>query len=302
MLWCKLHHRPYDCQIGAAGIGAAALLSLPFDAAAAEPGAELETAEKSQYNLFHPTPTSLLREMSADRPDKTESPYTVDAGHFQIETDFVIWNEARDDEHSATARTWVFGGPLNFKAGLWNDLDVEFVLPAWQVSRVSDHGTSTTSRGVTDFQLRAKWNIWGNDGGRTALALLPLVVTPTGTGGAQAGGWEGGLKIPLAIEVPDWEVGAMTEFDCMRNESGGGYHAEFNNTISVGRTIWGPLGAYVEFAAVVSTESGSSWAGTVDTWLTYQVNENLRFDLGVNIGVTRAADDWQPFVGVTWRF
>jgi hypothetical protein len=30
-----------------------------------------------------------LREMSTDRPDKTESPYTVDAGHFQFEADLV---------------------------------------------------------------------------------------------------------------------------------------------------------------------------------------------------------------------
>src|SRR4051794_28712490 len=30
-----------------------------------------------------------LREMSTDRPDTTESPITVDAGHFQVEVDAV---------------------------------------------------------------------------------------------------------------------------------------------------------------------------------------------------------------------
>jgi hypothetical protein len=40
---------------------------------------------------------------------------------------------------------------------------------------------------------------------------------------------------------------------------------------------------------------------TVDTWLTYQVNKNLRLDGGVYIGVTPAADDWHPWIGMTWR-
>ena len=48
-----------------------------------------QASDKSKYHLFHPTPDRLLRDLSTDRPDLTESPYTVDAGHFQIETDFV---------------------------------------------------------------------------------------------------------------------------------------------------------------------------------------------------------------------
>jgi len=51
-----------------------------------------------------------------------------------------------------------------------------------------------------------------------------------------------------------------------------------------------------------STESDAGWIGTFDTWLTYQVNENLRFDGGVYIGVTREADDWHPWIGMTCRF
>ena len=44
-------------------------------------------ADKSVYHLFHPTPFALMRELNTDRPDKTESPFTVDAGHYQIELD-----------------------------------------------------------------------------------------------------------------------------------------------------------------------------------------------------------------------
>jgi hypothetical protein len=44
-----------------------------------------ERADKSGYHLFRPTPRELMRELSTDRPDQTESAYTVDAGHVQLE-------------------------------------------------------------------------------------------------------------------------------------------------------------------------------------------------------------------------
>jgi hypothetical protein len=50
-------------------------------------GATRAPADKWQYHLLRPTPAELIPEMSTDRPDKTESPYTVDAGHFQVELD-----------------------------------------------------------------------------------------------------------------------------------------------------------------------------------------------------------------------
>jgi hypothetical protein len=41
---------------------------------------------------------------------------------------------------------------------------------------------------------------------------------------------------------------------------------------------------------------------TTNTWVTYRVNDGMRLDGGVYIGVTAAADDWHPWVGVTWRY
>ncbi|MEO8821382.1 MAG: hypothetical protein ABI267_05890 [Ginsengibacter sp.] len=44
-------------------------------------------SSKSGYTIFNPTPKKLMRDFETDRPDVTESAYTVDAGHFQLETD-----------------------------------------------------------------------------------------------------------------------------------------------------------------------------------------------------------------------
>jgi hypothetical protein len=36
--------------------------------------------DKSQYSLFNSTPADCMREFDPDRPDVTDSPFTIDAG------------------------------------------------------------------------------------------------------------------------------------------------------------------------------------------------------------------------------
>ncbi|WP_223300931.1 transporter [Oscillatoria nigro-viridis] len=51
-----------------------------------------------------------------------------------------------------------------------------------------------------------------------------------------------------------------------------------------------------------TTERGSQFVATFDTGLKYLLTENIQLDAGVNIGLTQAADDIQPFMGVSVRF
>ena len=46
--------------------------------------AQASDQNKSQYTLFNPTPDRLLRDLTTDRPDTTECPFTVDAGHDRV--------------------------------------------------------------------------------------------------------------------------------------------------------------------------------------------------------------------------
>ena len=61
--------------------------------------------DKSGYNLFNPVPENMMRELSPDRPDQTESAYTVDAGHYQLEMDFV--NFTYDKTDGTTTKAWL---------------------------------------------------------------------------------------------------------------------------------------------------------------------------------------------------
>ena len=66
--------------------------------------------------------------------------------------------------------------------------------------------------------------------------------------------------------------------------------------------IVGKLSGYVEFFSNVSTESDPDWIATLDFGVTYEVHRNLQLDAGINIGLTDAADDLNPFVGLSIRY
>jgi len=60
---------------------------------AADAPAAAPAPDKSGYIFFNPTPDSQLRGFSPDRPPKADSAYTVDAGHFQYETDLLNYSQ-----------------------------------------------------------------------------------------------------------------------------------------------------------------------------------------------------------------
>lgn len=265
-----------------------------------------DRADKSQYTLFNPTPRDQMREMSTDRPDLTESPYTVDAGHFQIEMDVVNYSHDRrnPDRAPVTVESVSFAA-VNLKLGLCDRVDLQVLLEPYSRVRIHDRATGMVERhrGFGDITTRLKVNFWGNDGGKTALGMMPFVKLPSNQDGLGNNAMEGGIIFPFAAELPaGWGMGAMTEVDFLEDGDGRGHHAEFVNTITFGHDIVGDLAGYVEFFSAVSTERGSPWVGSVNFGFTYGLTDDIQLDTGLNIGVTRSADDLNPFLGISWRY
>ena len=274
---------------------------LPIAAGAAEP-----TVDKSAYHLFNPTPADFLRDFDIDGPGRTESPYTVDAGHFQVEMTMFSYSSYRERFDGVIYRLdWWSVGPINIKVGLLNRLDLQLVLEPYHHFHEREDGFSEVTRsGFGDTTLRFKLNCWGNDSGRTALALIPYVKFPTSAEGVGSDHVEGGLAIPLAVTLPwEFDLGLTTRFTSAQDILGGnGQHAEFHNSMALGRPLFGDLEGYVEFYSAVSTEREVGWVGTFNSGLVYWLSDNIQLNAGIDFGVTRWADDWFAFVGTAWRF
>lgn len=282
------------------------LLQAVPDVFAQSAGSSEPPADKRRFSLFNPTPVALLRELSTDRPDKTESPYTVDAGHFQAEIDLLSYSYDRDNVERADRTVETFAiAPINFKIGLLNNMDLQIVVETYNIQRTRDRDARANEQisGLGDVTVRWKTNLWGNDGGNTAFGVMPFVKFPTNQHGLGNDAVEGGIILPLAVSLPaDFNLGAMTEVDFVQNEDSSDYHGEFINSITVGHSIVGELSGYVEFFSNVSTERNAEWVGTFDFGFTYGIGPNVQLDAGMNVGVTESADDLNPFVGLSVRY
>jgi hypothetical protein len=266
-----------------------------------------QPVDKSAFTLWNPTPRALMRDMAADRPDKTEGPYTVDAGHVQLEADLLSYNYDRFNTARDRTRTENFAvAPFNLKVGLCSAVDFQAVVPTYNVVRTRDTRAHTThyERGFGDLITRVKINFWGNDGGNTALGLMPFVKWPTGSDGIGNDAFEGGIILPFAAALPGgWDIGLMVETDFNCDADGRGHHVEAIESITFSHSIVGKLSGYMELFNNLSAEHrGTPWVASADIGFIYLIRPDIQLDAGVNIGLTRAADDVNPFVGISVRF
>jgi len=256
---------------------------------------------------WNPTPRAHLRALATDRPDKTETPFTVDAGHVQVEMDLVRYEHDRtvSGGDRFTREDWAFG-PMLVKLGILHHLDFAVGLEPYrevrEVVRVSGERRETRHRGFGALTLRAKLNLWGNDAGRSALALLPGVQLPTAQEGLDSEVVEAALGVPFSLELTDrLELGAQTGALWVGDADGHGHHFEVVNSLTLGLALSRRFSGYVEFWTLLDPEAADAWQGTFDFGLNYLVNDNLKLDLGLNVGVTEPAPDWNPFLGLSWR-
>ena len=260
------------------------------------------TPHKSRYTLFNPTPVDLRRPYNTDRPSKTDSPYTVDAGVFQIESDVANWT--LDYDEGVRTRTWIVGN-TNFKLGLTNWIDLQ-VFPQFYVNtRTSGpaFGKPVEHDGFGDTTVRLKINLLGNDGGKLVIGFVSSVKIPTNTGDTGSHVWEPGFGLPVNYSLPwGFTFFGQTRIDVLDQTRSSDMRVQWQNPIGLSRAIVGHLSGYVEFYNAVSTGHDQSWVGTLDTGLIYQVTPNFSVDINSFFGLTENAADYNVFTGFGYRF
>ncbi|MBX7122906.1 MAG: transporter [Opitutaceae bacterium] len=252
--------------------------------------------------MMCPCEIEAAREFSTDRPDATESPFTLERGHMQLEASAASWLRERHTSGGDGTRVEIWNLlPFNLRLGLTPRWELQVVVDGHLDVKVEDRplGIRVRQRGMGDTTLRAKCNFWGNDGGETAFGVMPFIKLPTASDGLGNDSVEGGIIFPLAMKLgSELSLGAMTELDLARNERDS-YDTIWINTVTVGRDLTDKLGAFVELT--LETGGGKPAMG-FNTGLTFMVNEDLQLDAGVAIGLTRPAPDLVVTLGFSQRF
>jgi hypothetical protein len=259
-------------------------------------------AQKTQvkaYSLFRPVAKEQMRDMETDRPDFTESPITVDAGHLQYETD--LFRREKERGETVDQRT-IYLNKANLNVGLTHSTAIQIGFENFVLLREKDLQTGELSRkhGIGDMNIRIKQNLLGNDGGNFAIAVLPYIKFPTARYTSDSK-YEGGIIVPMHYKLPgEWKLGTQLEGDRLQDMEGGKMHTEIMQSLTVSHEILKHVDCIAETYYSYNTKE-HHWSNYLNAAAQVGISDNFKFDLGFNYGLQHDAEK-NYFIGTAFRF
>lgn len=257
-----------------------------------------QQAHQENYSLFHPVPHGQMREMETDRPDVTESPFTVDAGHFQFETDLV--RLIRETSESQQTHTLLIN-QFNLKIGITGGTAIQIGFQTYgrQKEKEPASGSKTTQDGYGDMNIRIKQNLIGNDHGNFVLALLSYVKFPTSKYEDDSR-FEGGLIVPMVYKFPgEWKLGFQVEADRLKDKDQHAMHTEFLQSLTVSHPLLKDIEGIAETYYTYDFKA-HQFSNFINAAVQMEVAKDFKLDAGLNYGIQHTAEK-HYFIGASYR-
>jgi hypothetical protein len=249
------------------------------------------------YTLFRPVPRDSLQELRPDRPGITESPYTVDAGHFQFETDLFRLINSREDEHRE--RDFNVNHAL-LKLGLTQrmDLQIEADTYSWQ-KEWDEQQEPERHQGFGDLTVRLKRSILGEHGKRGALAVVGYVRLPVGrsVGNEKT---EYGLIVPYSYDFSKkLNLQVQVESDLNYDSEESERFVRLTPSTAIDYEFSQKFSGFVEAVGQWDTRQ-AAWQASVNLGPQAHISDNVILDGGVHLALTREIDR-EYFLGLSFR-
>ena len=146
-------------------------------------------------------------------------------------------------------------------------------------------------------------NLFGNEGGAAAIALIPYVKLPTAARTLGNNQVEGGLIVPVSLTLPaGFALTVMPEIDVLRNNNDSGKHVNFTGVVNLGYTVSKQWTVFAELYSAVGTDAHTPPVYMADAPVAYLLTDTIQLDAGVNVGLNRNAPNLQLYTGILQRF
>ena len=240
-----------------------------------------------------------MRPLVPDRPGVTESPYSVDAGHLQYETDVLRLLTRR--EGPAHGHDW-YANHFLAKIGLTNRTDLQVALNSYTYSGNYDDADPSQNqrvRGVGDLTLRLKHTLVGDDNSRWALGLIGYVQLPTG-GAVGDGGYEPGLSLPAVFQCTKaWSIGGQVAANLFYDREQSQHYVQLTPTFTTDYQFTKVVQAFVELVGYWDVRQ-ASWGSSVNLGPQLDISDNVQLDFGAHLPLTHSVDR-EYFLGLSFR-
>ena len=255
--------------------------------------------DKRKYTLRRPTPRRYMRPMVPDRPGITESPYSVDAGHVQYETDALRLLTRRE---GTTYGHDLYVNHALAKVGLSNRTDFQLGLDSYTDTRNYDEADPTQTqeyRGVGDLTLRLKHTLVGDDNSRWALGAIGYVALPTG-GPRGDGAVEFGAVLPVVYQLTKpWSIGGQLATQVYWDRDTESRYLQLTPTFATDFQFNKLVQVFAELVGYKDVRQ-SQWRSSVNTGVQLDISENVQLDFGTHQPITRSTDR-EYFLGLSFR-
>lgn len=256
-----------------------------------------DTAATRRYSLRNPTPRAELRKLHPDRPGITESAFTIDPGHFQLETNLL---RVRNGRENGQRRRELYLNQATLKLGLSEQTDVQVVLESYTTEKQWTGEQPERRRGFGDVTLRLKRNLFGdNKKTGAALALAGYVRLPTGDDVGE-GGVEAGLSVPFTYvfsEATELSLQVRGQRSYDRDE--GLHYWAVLPAATINHEFTKVLGVYTELMSYWDTRK-DVWRSSLNVGPELMLSENCQLDFGAALPLARNTYR-EYFVGLTLR-
>jgi hypothetical protein len=260
-------------------------------------------ANAEKYSLLNPVPKNKAREMTTERPTKSDSSHTIDSGHLQIETSLYAYDKTKNAD-SRTTHSSILNS-TTFRLGITQNTELQIMTSPiiWQKKINYQNSSIQNKNGFGDTTLRFKYNFVGNDSGKFSIAAIPFIKIPTNSHNLFNNDTEGGISIPMDLILDNgFSFNYTIQNLILRRSDVSRYSSVFANMFVLGKSFNDKFSGYFEYYAEQLPEDTRYAKQTLDFALLYAISKNVMLDSAVNFGLSNRSPDLEIIFGGSYRF
>ena len=233
-------------------------------------------------------------EISTDRPDFTDSTDVVGHHVIQVEAGFRY-------ERTPDAIDRITTPQMLVRFGLGSRFELRFGDDGFESESEPAPAPALDGRthvaGSADAQIGAKVKLFGGSGGGFALAAIPFLSLPTGSGGLGSNAFDPGFKVAWQTDLPrGFGISGNVYAAWATEDAGRTWDRQVS--VSMDHDLAGSWSAYWE--AYGARHEGRCEC-TLDTGVSRGIGPNRQIDFEVGRGIDGNAHDWFAGLGFAMR-
>jgi len=218
-----------------------------------------------------------------DRPDQTESSYSVGNGNLQLEAGVLI---SLDGETQNSNRQ-IFAPTNLFRYGVSKGVEVRLLS---QYEIVDNESISTS--GISDLEVGTKIQLFNEEDKNTAIAFLSHLIIPSGSKELTNDKFGTINKLSISHVINDnVEIGYNVGYNYFGLDKG-----DLTYSLALGISVNDQVGIYIEpYGEIVNFENPVC---NFDAGLTFLANENFQYDFSFGTGINNTMNYMS--IGFSW--